>query len=367
MDKIKLKSSVLFYEDLGQADSIVTIRFNSELIKFEDPIGDIRCLLLLLFKGENEREIIKLFKSKYPASDINSYLDTLKYLGLVESLTTDTYPLTTYDTKRWSRNLEFFNSLIPFGESKYHIQGILKKSRVCLIGCGGLGSHILYELAALGIGSVTIIDFDKIDISNFNRQILYREKDIGNDKVITAQKNILEFNSKIKIKAINKKISSTKDISELITGHDIVVCVADKPRDKIIGWLNESCCTENIPFINGGLDLRQALFYSVIPGYSGCVECWSDFLPDKSIQKRTILEDFRIHKDYCAPSPAMSPLISVATGVMVSELIKILTKTQPPVLNNKLKAFTFDTLELKTVETWKRNLKCKCCSNKMRD
>ncbi|MCT7051980.1 ThiF family adenylyltransferase, partial [Salmonella enterica] len=123
------------------------------------PIGDIRYLLLLLFKGENEREIIQLFKSKYPASDINSYLDTLKYLGLVESLKTDTYPLTTYDTKRWSRNLEFFNSLIPFGESKYHIQGILKKSRVCLIGCGGLGSHILYELAALGIGSVTIIDF----------------------------------------------------------------------------------------------------------------------------------------------------------------------------------------------------------------
>ncbi len=65
-----------------------------------------------------------------------------------------------------------------------------------------------------------------------------------------------------------------EDVAAVIKGHDLVICVVDKPRNKIIYWLNEACVKENIPFITGGVDIRSTVFYMVIPGESGCVACW---------------------------------------------------------------------------------------------
>ncbi|ECL7455533.1 ThiF family adenylyltransferase, partial [Salmonella enterica subsp. enterica] len=194
-----------------------------------------------------------------------------------------------------------------------------------------------------------------------NRQILYKNCDIGKSKVLTAKERISEFNPAMKVTTKSLRISSVQDISNIITGHDLVICVADKPRDRMVKWLNEACCGQRIPFINGGLDQRRALFYSVIPGVTGCVECWHSSVPEGSVQKQIINTDLATEKDYSAPAPAMSALVSVATGVIVSEAIKLLTGLQPPALSNKSKCFSFDDLTITEAECWSLNPECPCC------
>lgn len=218
------------------------------------------------------------------------------------------------------------------------------------------------ELAALGVGGLTIVDFDTIELSNLNRQILYREDDIGSKKVFKARENILKFNSEINIKAIEKRIGCSADIMSIVRGHDLVICAADKPRHHIIKWLNKACCSLGVPYINGGLDIRNAIFYSVIPGESGCTECWKNSLAQDN--KQIINADDETGNDYSVPAPALSALVSVATGVMVCEAIKILTGLQPPALINNLKSFSFDNLMITNNETWERCLTCDCCGNK---
>ena len=78
-------------------------------------------------------------------------------------------------------------------------------SKVLIIGMGGLGCPLLTYLAASGVGTIGIVDNDKVELSNLNRQILFNQKDIGKYKVIQAKAQILKINKKIKIKTYKKK------------------------------------------------------------------------------------------------------------------------------------------------------------------
>ncbi|EAQ4379631.1 ThiF family adenylyltransferase [Salmonella enterica] len=361
MPIIKLKTTVLMYPPSEKNRNKIILRYNSELIEFEDPVGDIICLFELLKSGYESAELRQTFLSSYPHSPFTEYMETVDMLGLIEQTDVDSQVLSEYEKSRWSRNLEFYNTMLSCGGNKFGVQRRIMESQVCLLGCGGLGSHILFELAALGIGNITITDFDIIELSNMNRQILYKNCDIGKSKVLTAKERISEFNPAMKVTTKSLRISSVQDISNIITGHDLVICVADKPRDRMVKWLNEACCGQRIPFINGGLDQRRALFYSVIPGVTGCVECWHSSVPEGSVQKQIINTDLATEKDYSAPAPAMSALVSVATGVIVSEAIKLLTGLQPPALSNKSKCFSFDDLTITEAECWSLNPECPCC------
>jgi len=362
MPIIKLKTTVLIYPSSDETRNKIILRYNSELIEFDDPVGDIACLYELLKHGCEYAEIQQAFLSSFPNSAFTDYMETVDTLGLVEQTDVDSQVLSEHDQNRWSRNFEFFNTMLAYGGNKFDVQRRIKEARVCLLGCGGLGSHILFELAALGIENITITDFDTIELSNMNRQILYKNSDIGKAKVFTAKERISEFNPAMKIIANSLRINSAKDVRDIITGHDLVICVADKPRDKMVKWLNEACCGQRIPFINGGLDQRRALFYSVVPGVTGCVECWHSSVPEDSVQKQIVNTDLAAEKDYSAPAPALSALVSVATGVIVSEAIKLLTGLQPPALSNKSKCFSFDDLTITEAECWSVNPECHCCS-----
>ncbi|ECI8027117.1 ThiF family adenylyltransferase [Salmonella enterica subsp. enterica serovar Ramatgan] len=367
MPVIKLKTTVLMYPPSEKNRNKIILRYNSELIKFEDSVGDITFLFELLKSGHEYADIQQIFLSSFPHSPFSEYMETVDTLGLIEQTDVDSQVLSVYKKSRWSRNLEFFNTMLPCGGNKFDVQRQIMESWVCLLGCGGLGSHILFELAALGVENITITDFDIIELSNMNRQILYKNSDIGKAKVMAAKERISEFNPAMRITAKSLRISSVQDIRNIITGHDLVICVADKPRDKMVKWLNEACCGQRIPFINGGLDQRRALFYSVIPGITGCVECWHSSVPEGSVQKQIINTDLATEKDYSVPAPAMSALVSVAAGVMVSEAIKILTGLQPPALSNKSKCFLFDDLTITEAESWSLNPECHCCSETVKD
>lgn len=358
---VRLKPTVLIYQI---SNTSVVLRFCSEIINIDDEKGDVKFFFSLLDGRFTSDQILTIFSERYPdsAGAAHEYLNVVNELKLIEYVPEDAACLDQAQANRYSRNIEFFNSALNLGVNKFNVQKKLLESKVAVLGCGGLGSHIIMELAALGVGGLTIVDFDTIELSNLNRQILYREADLGSKKVFKARENILKFNARLNIKAIEKRIGCSEDIMSLVRGHDLVICAADKPRHHIVKWLNEACCSLGVPYINGGLDIRNAIFYSVIPGKSGCTECWKNSLPQ---EKRQIINaDDESGHDYSVPAPALSALVSVAAGVMVCEAIKILTDIQPPVLINNLKCFSFDDLMITKNETWERSLTCDCCGNK---
>lgn len=356
--KIILKDTVLKYE----LNDLVVLRFNSELFEIKDEFGDIKFLFSLLDGKFNEEELLNEFLKKYPNSEkiFNDYLTSLKEIKVIDYLYSN--PFSKYKASRWSRNFDFYESLSDFGKNKFYYQSKIFDSKICLLGCGGLGSHILYELSAVGFLNITIVDFDNIELSNLNRQILYREEDIGKSKVFTAFDNIKKFSPKSNIFPIEKKIESKSDIINIIEGHDLVICVADKPRDKMIDWLNKACIETKIPYINGGLNLSRASFYSVIPNVTGCADCWRSEIVD-SIQSEILDIDIGKSVDYIKPAPALSALVSIAAGVMVTEAIKIITNITPPFLTNKLKTFEFSSCEMRIAEEWSLNTNCVVCGS----
>ncbi|TDF40998.1 HesA/MoeB/ThiF family protein [Histophilus somni] len=357
--KIGLKNIVLKY----YLENNVILRFNSELIKIEDKYGDIKFLFSLLDGRFDENEACQEFLKVYPhyLNEFNEYMKSLKEMGVIDYIYKN--PFDEYKSIRWSRNFDFYEALSTFNHNKYEYQNKIFNARICLLGCGGLGSHILYELTAVGFLNITIVDFDKIELSNLNRQILYKESDIGKSKVKTACENIKKFSPISNILPIECKIHSKDDILKIIKDHDLVICVADKPREKIIDWLNRACIEANTPYINGGLNLARCSFYSVIPNKTGCAECWKNSVLD-TIQDDILNIDINDSVDYTKPAPALSALVAIAAGIMVSEAIKIVTNICPPSLSNKLKVFDFLSCEIKTMEHWKIDKECSVCGNK---
>ncbi|RQP34184.1 HesA/MoeB/ThiF family protein [Burkholderia ubonensis] len=362
--KLTLKPTIIPYQLNGQ----VVLQFNGQYAKIPDPHGAVWHLVKSLDGEQTVPEIIAGNAKHFPGiptGEIENVLDDLVKYRLVEiPETLQPTSLSDVDRIRFSRNIDFFGSMAAVDENKFAYQEKLRNSKVCVLGCGGLGTHILFDLAALGIHNLTILDFDKIELSNLNRQILYRESDIGETKVETAKKRLLEFNSALNIKSHNMRLESTADVSKIVEGHDLVICIADKPANYMSEWLNEACVQHRIPFITGGLDTRRSVFYSVIPGVTGCVECWLACARAKNPLFNNISTmNKELDITFERPAPAFVTLVAVTAGMMVSEAVKIITQCQPAQLANKLKEFVFDDLSVGIAETWEKRSECHLCSH----
>src|SRR3990167_9353868 len=130
-----------------------------------------------LLDGCRDIQDLKSSLSKiYPedAENIEELLELLDSEGLLEDVSTfDRGGLTEYDVERWSRNAEFFGAYCKSNENKFSHQKKIKNTKVTLLGLGGVGSSVLMNLAALGVKNIRIVDFDKVELSNLNRQVIY--------------------------------------------------------------------------------------------------------------------------------------------------------------------------------------------------
>lgn len=317
-----------------------------------------------LMDGERDVAAIKQDLSQDYPEDAN-YLEELLTLfdmeGLVEDVSVNQVSdLTKYELDRWSRNIEFFGAYCRSDENKYLHQEALKNTKVTIIGVGGVGSSVLLNLAALGARDIRIVDFDRIELSNLNRQILYNDSDIGKSKADVAKEKIVAFYPDAKIEAISTKINSSEDIEKLIEGRDFVINAADQPRGKIIDWLNAACVKQALPFICGALDFKYAICYSVLPGKTGCIECWKS----SARESNPVFQDYYHHEGFRASSMlnvTIMPFISIVVGLMATEFLKIVTNIQPPQSLGSLRSFDFETGLISELESWAIDADCEVC------
>ncbi|MBA7599210.1 Molybdopterin-synthase adenylyltransferase [subsurface metagenome] len=166
---------------------------------------------------------------------------------------------------RYNRQLK-----IPdFGEEG---QRKLKDSHVAIVGMGGLGCASATYLTAAGVGHITIVDFDTVELPDLNRQILYWEDEIGERKVVVAQRKLSKLNPTVEITPIFAEIME-ENVLSIIDGAQVVLDGLDSQATRLM--VNSACVKRKIPYIYGGVSRLRGMITTIIPGQTPCLACLS--------------------------------------------------------------------------------------------
>lgn len=229
------------------------------------------------------------------------------------------------DNNRYQRQIQL-KEIGQVGQDK------IRQSKVLVIGAGGLGCPALQYLAAAGVGTIGIVDFDVVEMSNLQRQILYSVDDIGQSKAITASKKLQALNPEINILPYNFEITN-KNALEIVENYDLVIDGSDNFSTRYL--INDAC-----------LLLDKPLIYGAVLRFEGQVGVFN--LEDVRTKIKTNYRDL-----FPKPPDAMSAIscndigvLGVIPGVIgtmqATEALKIITKIGKPLTN---KIISYNALE----------------------
>ena len=239
------------------------------------------------------------------------------------------------NSKRYERNLE------QDGITK-EAQEKLFASRVLVMGAGGLGSGVIMNLAALGVGQIKIIDGDILEESNLNRQIIHKYKNIGRAKVISAKDWVQEFNPDIKVELDKIRINELNYFN-IIQGYDIIVDCFDSYESKYM--LNEIALRHNKVLIHGGVQGFRGQVTTIVPTKTGCLSC--------------VMQKPQTFKEEIYAS--ISPVVNLISSLQAQEVLKVVTGVGEPLLN---KILIFDGLKSEfKILNYAKNMACEVCSS----
>jgi adenylyltransferase/sulfurtransferase len=182
-------------------------------------------------------------------------------------------------------------------------QEILGKSKVVVVGAGGLASPVLTYLTCAGVGTITLIDYDTVTESNLNRQFLYGEKDIGEYKAKLAKEALQGINAGININYITEKLTE-HNIGEILKEANVVIDCVDNIETRIL--VNRECLKKNIPLVEGAVNGFYGFVMS-IKRDSPCLECIG-----------------YVNTKMQRPSNALGAVVGVIGSLQAVECIKIL-------------------------------------------
>jgi adenylyltransferase/sulfurtransferase len=174
------------------------------------------------------------------------------------------------------------NILVP----EIEVAGQLKllNSKVLVIGAGGLGSSILFYLSASGIGNIGIVDDDKVEISNLQRQILHNQNDLGKSKVISAKEKILALNDQLKIDIYQIR-ASFENLIDIAKNYQIIIDASDNFKTRYL--INQVSFDLKIPMIYGAVKCFEGQS-SIFKPYLKNQPCYQCFNPNIAMQDQDV-------------------------------------------------------------------------------
>lgn len=216
----------------------------------------------------------------------------------------------------------------------------IMSSKILIIGVGGLGCPLSIYLSGLGVGSIGLVDNDKVELSNLNRQIIYSQKDIGKYKVDVAKKKIRKLNPKIKLKIFKKKIDNS-NIENIIKNYDIICDGTDNFNSRLI--INDHCLKKKKILISAAVGgfighLFKFNFKKKIP----CFRCFMPEVPDID--------------NNCENEGVSPPLVGVLGTLQANEVMNAILNLKSE-MEKKLLIFDSIKMSLRKVELSK-NKKC---------
>jgi molybdopterin-synthase adenylyltransferase len=305
----------------------------------EQPDAATRELLAAL----DGRRSASQLERDFGAERVADALGQMSALGLLEDAVDDER-VTPRDAVRYDRQLRYFSDVSsgPLPPSEH--QRRLREARVLILGLGGLGSWASYALGCCGVGELVLLDGDRVEESNFNRQILYRERDIGRPKAEAAAEALAEFDSSCRLTPMARRLESVEAVRELAEGMDFVVNGADWPAHDIERWVNAACFDAGVPFITMSHSppvARVGPLY--LPGITGCFNC-----QEQAYRDAFPLYDELVEQRRGRPSEAatLGPVCAFIGGQVALETLHHLTGLVAPASLGAAYVYDLRTMEV---------------------
>lgn len=242
--------------------------------------------------------------------------------------------LSASEKKRYERQL-IMPDISESGQVK------IRNASVFIAGIGGLGSISAAYLTAMGVGCIRLVDCDRVELSNLNRQILHHTPDIGEWKTRSAEGKLSRLNPATRLEPINETI--TRDnVHDLVQGCDLILDATDNLITRKV--LNGASIDLEIPFIYGGIKGFTGMVATFQPKETACFECVFPGGPDYP----------------AAPIGVVGPTAGLTASLQCIEAVKHLLDTGPSLLNRLLRIDAW-TLSFKTTQL-KKNETCDVCS-----
>ena len=202
-----------------------------------------------------------------------------------------------------------YSRQIMLPEIGFEGQEKLTQSRALIIGLGGLGSPVAMYLAAAGIGELVLVDFDQVDLSNLQRQIIHTSKSISRPKVESARDTLIDINPDCRIHCINHQLDS-EELANQAEQADVVIDASDNFTTRFA--LNEACIATGTPLVSGAA-IRMEGQVSVFSGQPGdpCYRC----LYGEGVEV----------EQTCSENGVLAPVVGIIGSIQATEAIKILT------------------------------------------
>jgi molybdopterin-synthase adenylyltransferase len=181
-------------------------------------------------------------------------------------------------------------------------------AEVLIIGLGGLGSPVAQYLAASGIGRLVLVDFDQVELSNLQRQVIHNERSIGMDKVTSAAQTINLMNSDCVVQAINRSLSES-ELAEAVGRADVVVDCTDNFSTRVA--INQQCFVHKTPLVSGAAIRAegQVIVFDFRNSLSPCYQCLYQLNGDQSLT--------------CSQSGVLAPVVGVVGALQAVEVLKL--------------------------------------------
>jgi len=260
--------------------------------------------------------------------------------SIIDDQRTSAVHLSTEELQRYSRHL-----IMP--EVTADGQRRLKAARVLCIGAGGLGSPAALYLAAAGVGTIGIVDFDDVDLSNLQRQILHGTKDVGRGKLESAQDRLRDINPKIELELHQCRFSS-ENASEIVSKYDVVVDGSDNFATRYLS--NDVCVFAQKPNVYGSVFRFEGQTTIFAPHLGGpCYRClFPEPPPPESVPN-------------CAQAGVLGVLPVIIGMLQAIEAIKLILGIGEPLIGRLLH---FDALKVKFRElNLRRDAQCPVCGD----
>jgi molybdopterin/thiamine biosynthesis adenylyltransferase len=203
----------------------------------------------------------------------------------------------------------------------------ISSTKVLVVGVGGLGCPLVLYLTNLGIGNIGIIDDDKVDLSNLNRQILFNTKDIGKFKVYQAKSFLQKINKKITIDVYRAKIIKN-NIQNILNKYDIICDCTDNFTTRYL--LNDFCLKNKKILISAAISKFEAHVFSF--NFSKSVPCYRCFMPE--IPEK---------EDRCDTDGILPTVAGIAGTIQANEVVKSILRKKNELVG---KMIVFNTLNL---------------------
>jgi sulfur-carrier protein adenylyltransferase/sulfurtransferase len=246
---------------------------------------------------------------------------------------------TPEELNRYSRHL-LLKEVGPSGQRK------LKNAKVLLIGAGGLGSPIGFYLAAAGVGQIGIIDFDHVEISNLQRQIVFQAQDVNKSKALLAKDRLLALNPHIDLQAYSERLSVT-NASELISRFDIVVDGSDNFDTRYL--VNDACFFAKKPLVYGSIYQFEGQVSLFNGGEGPCYRCLFPSPPPEGLAPN------------CSEAGVLGVLPGIIGTLQANEALKWILQIGDPLLGRLL---ILDSLAMRFSEfALRKNPACPLCGS----